>query len=259
MSFKILSKQKLTEFSRLKEKKYRKEFGQFLIEGTRLFQEFLNSRFELSWIVITDSFQKKFGELVKPIQRHYAEQCFLSTEDKLAKISDTENAQGIVAAVKKPSQSEFFWNAESKTVLVCDRISDPGNLGTIMRNADWFGVKEVLLSASCVEAYNPKVVRATMGSIFRLNIFEQQDLSRILKSAKSEGYTTLAADATGDEIIKHVKKTVLILGSEANGISSELLALSDRRVAIARIGGGESLNASVASGILLHELTRVEK
>ncbi len=260
MPIPILSKQKLTEFSRLQEKKYRREFGLFLIEGTRLFREFIESDFELVWVVMAPDFPQKFPDIYKTVLRHYEDRSYMSSEPELRKLSDTENTQGIVAAIRQRKSEPFLWNnsGNSRIVVACDRIADPGNLGTILRCADWFGVRDIVLNVSCVEMHNPKTVRATMGSIFRLNIFENQDLSILLTSAKQEGYHVLAADTSGNRISASDQKSkkILIIGSEAHGVSEELLGLCDYKLAVPRIGGGESLNAAVACGILLHELTR---
>ena len=138
-----------------------------------------------------------------------------------------------------------------------DNISDPGNLGTIIRNCDWFGIKNILLSENIVDYTNPKVIRSSMGSVFHVNLFEGIDAETLLK-LKSQGYEILCADLEGENIFSHQrnKKTILILSSESHGPSKEFLEISDKKICIPKIGDAESLNVASASAVLLAILTK---
>jgi len=136
-------------------------------------------------------------------------------------------------------------------------ISDPGNLGTILRNSDWFGIKNIFLSAESAEIFNPKVIRASMGSIFHINIYENVSVDDILM-LKNSGYNFICSDLKGDSVFNFIKpeRLVLFLANESNGPSEKLLSYIDQVINIPGIGKAESLNVSSASAILLSELTK---
>ena len=186
------------------------------------------------------------------------------SEKELKKISDTVHNQGIVALLKLPEEISCEMG-ENKNWVYLDEVRDPGNLGTILRTSDWFGVKQVALSPKCVDPYNPKVVRGGMGAHFHLKIHTEVDL----KAIKEMGHTVIAADPKGvssemvlEESFGQVssyKKWCLVLGSEVHGISKEIKPLVDQFVAIPGRGKAESLNVAVAAGILLFILSGQSK
>lgn len=152
-------------------------------------------------------------------------------------------------------------NVPGNIIIALDRLSDPGNLGTIMRTAYWFDVKNILLSSNSADPYNPKVIRSSQGAIFHSDITEDADLSKELVKLQSNGFTvflfTLTAEKTLSEISRSVKKTdrsVIVFGSEAHGISKEILDLNFEQVKIKGNSACESLNAAIACGIALYEL-----
>ena len=194
--------------------------------------------------------------------------------DKLfASISDTENPQGIMAVVKMPDKTDFNVLEESSGLLILDRVQDPGNLGTLIRTADAFGAGGIILSEGCADIYNPKVQRAAMGSIFHVPIYRMANLSRVINDLKNTGFKIFAAHLEG-EIIKKAgsrgqgaecraqgaalfaerSKLAVIIGNEAKGISEEIAVLADKLIKIPMPGNAESLNASVAAGIVMYEL-----
>jgi TrmH family RNA methyltransferase len=179
-------------------------------------------------------------------------------ETQLERISGTVHSQGIIAVINQNDDAfnpGSFWNA--KLIVVCDRISDPGNLGTILRTCDWFGVDAVLLNEDCVSVYNEKVIRSTAGSIFHLKIYEDIVLRKALADLKSADFKIVATAAGGKSVFTAAVsgKTVLLLGNEAHGLDPGITALADEVLGIPRIGSGESLNAGVACGIFLAKLT----
>ena len=140
-------------------------------------------------------------------------------------------------------------------VLALDGVSDPGNVGTVIRTADWFGVEAVLLGGDCVELHNPKLVRATMGALFRVPTYEVENVAAELARLRSSGFEIFAAAADGDtrwDAWTSNRRRALVLGSEAEGVSDEARAVGAKSLAIPRKGGGESLNVAIAAGIFLH-------
>jgi TrmH family RNA methyltransferase len=144
-------------------------------------------------------------------------------------------------------------------LVAVDSLSDPGNLGTIIRTCDWFGVDGVLIGRNSVDLYNPKVVRASMGGVFHLRIVDDVDLLSTLSQAKNSGFAVYVTDAGGEahfDRTNYSRKSVIVFGNEAWGISDQIRSLADVRVAIRRYGAAESLNVAVASGIVLSHIHR---
>ncbi len=176
---------------------------------------------------------------------------------ELSKLCDTKTPQGIVGV--------FHFRAESaqellneKIIIALENISDPGNMGTILRNCDWFGIKNILLSPDCAEMYNPKVIRASAGSLFHLNVFEEKDFIGSLITLKESGFKLVCTDLNGSDLYEYQKneKDLIILANEANGPTENLLGICDHKITIPKIGEAESLNVASASAVILSELTR---
>ena len=254
-----LSKEKLKQIHKLKTEKGREKEGRFLIEGLRLCQEALLSMWEVELLLFTPDFIQP--ERGKKLVEGFGEKKFelLALKRKeLEKLSEEKTPQGVTAVVKKKKfLLEGTFLRKAFLLLGLDNIRDPGNLGTIIRTADSAGVDGVLLSKGCVELYNPKVVRSTMGSIFHLPLIEKLDLKEIIPLLKSSGFKILSSEVREGKDYSDVKypdRICLLVGSEATGIDKELLSLSDEKIRIPIYGKAESLNASVATGILLYEI-----
>jgi TrmH family RNA methyltransferase len=160
---------------------------------------------------------------------------------------------------KDPKNEDLLLTLEDKLLLYLDRISEPGNLGSILRSASWFGVKSILLSPECVDPWNPKAVRASAGSIFKLNIFTDLKFIFLKDRFKKKGYqfiSTVVFDGLPLNEWKIGKKTIIFLGQEASGLSKEILKHVDGHINIPGAGNVESLNLSVATGIILYEATK---
>lgn len=264
----MLSANTIKQFASLKQKKERLEQSRFLIEGFHLVEECLNSEYELEYIILrsdvnlqghTTILEKiaKNKTIVEPLP-----------EKQFNKLTDTESSQGIVGVVKrsfKSAKTEGVENADGNIIIALDRISDPGNLGTIIRTAYWFGVKTILLSRECADPYNPKVIRSTQGGIFHTNIIEDADLSEKLGELKSAGHTvylfTLDApnflsELRGKDSFSDDSKSVIVFGNESHGISQEILEAGFDRLKIKGYSESESLNAAVSCAIALYEFTR---
>ena len=239
-----LSKNQLKLITSLQQKKYRVKSNLFFAEGVKVVNEFLNSNLELEQIFcIDDSLFKNRGKVS------------LISGDELKKISTLKTPNNVLALFKIPSSK--FVNSEG-LVLALDEINDPGNLGTIIRLCDWFGIEQLVCSKGTVDCYNPKVVQASMGSLTRVNIV-YTNLESYLTETKKPTYASLMS---GENVYKSKlpQDAVLVMGNEANGISKPILKLLNNSVSIPRFGDlkqTESLNVATATAILLSEFKRL--
>jgi len=253
----MISRKELQYYSSLLQKKHRGIENKFLVEGTKSVVEGVNSDYECEMLFITHNFAEE-NETIIPNLRKSKNKIVTLKQKELEKLSDTKTPQGIAAVFNKP-KLEFSTQAFSSEniIVMLDNISDPGNLGTIIRNCDWFGIKNILLSENIVDYTNPKVIRSSMGSVFHINIFENIS-SDHLRELKSTGYEILCADIEGENIFsyKSSKKKILILSSESHGPSKEIEKITDKKISIPRIGNAESLNVASASAVLLAKLTK---
>jgi RNA methyltransferase, TrmH family len=239
----------------LQQKKNRDVEKKFLLEGWRPLRDALESHFCIEMIAIhpgtsqnpehqsTLALAKKRNVPIKELR-----------EIQLKQISDEVHSQGVVALVQQ--QIEVFdtqYLQSAVCIVACDHVSDPGNLGTILRTCDWFGVDAVLLSEGCVSLYNEKVVRATAGSIFHLKVIENLKLITALSQLKSENFRLIATAIDGKPCKSYIpqEKNILIIGSEAHGVNRDILQLSNEVLSIPRYGRAESLNVAIACGIFL--------
>lgn len=165
--------------------------------------------------------------------------------------------QGILAVIEKDN-SEDKIDYKEDVIVVLDGIQDPGNLGTILRTIDSVGLNQVIVSKETADAYNPKVVRSTMGAIFRVNIIESDNLLDTLKNMKKHKYKIMATSLETQNSIYDVdyNKKVLVIGNEANGVAEDILDYADEKIKIPMLGKTESLNASVATAVILYEYVR---
>ncbi|MNK23906.1 putative TrmH family tRNA/rRNA methyltransferase [compost metagenome] len=245
----MLSKAQISLITSLQNKKYRKQHGLFIVEGIKSVMEFISSSYEVESIFYTDDANTKVGKISHNIKSHKL------TETEFQKISALKSPQGILALVKLPLQQKIVpSNLKNKFSLVLDDVQDPGNLGTIIRTAEWFGIEHIICSIGTVDAYNPKVVQATMGSLARLQI-HYTDLTDFIPATGLKVYGALL---NGQSIYQTVwaDEGLIVMGNEGNGISDEIIALIDQAVTIPRIGQAESLNVAVATTIFCSEIAR---
>lgn len=238
--------------SQLKQKKYRKQRNSFLLEGPVVVKEALEAGADVQRIFILEQL---FAEEEKRgfFDLFHGEIC-LVTHDVMAKLSETENSQGVVAEVVfKSWKLENFYGFSK--VIFLDGVQDPGNVGTIIRTANGMGIDGILLGVGTAELLNPKVVRATMASLMKMPILENVGYED-LKVLKDKGFTFVGADvhdgAKPLESWQPIKRSLLCLGNEAQGLSQELKKLLDGRYFIPMDDGVESLNVGVAAGIMLY-------
>jgi TrmH family RNA methyltransferase len=244
----MISKAKSKFIKSLQIKKYRKQEQCFLAEGRKSILELLNSDFELVMLVATREFLQQYTGLIpKTIE-------VLEVDMKeLQGLGEFQsNDTGIAVARIKPNKPLTIDSNEF--ALVLDDIRDPGNLGTIIRTADWYGVDKIIASAECAEIYNPKVISATMGSFTRVQIF-YTDLAGYLAQFRYEVFGTYLE---GENIhsVKFGKGGLIVIGNESNGISMDVGKYISKRITIPKVGRAESLNAAIATAIVLDNLRR---
>ena len=226
----------------LREKKYRQNTKLFLVEGAKNVLELLASDYAIDSLYVTSEFKKAHAA---KIQR--APEVHIVEKEELAAYGTLEHNDGALAIVRQ--KESLKPNSENEIVLVLDDIRDPGNLGTIIRIADWYGVKHIVCSPSCVDWYNPKVVMATMGSFTRVSGF-YTELPAYLKSQRAPILGTFL-DGKNAHTYAFPKSGILVVGSESHGISREVAKCVSEKISIPSFGGAESLNAAVATGIVL--------
>ena len=233
MKIESLQNKQIIEFNKLKQKKYRDDTGLFLIEGDHLLEE-----------------AKKAGKIYKTIGLDDSYD-YEVTQDILNKLSSQVSKTDQIAVVKKLDEREIQGN-----VVILDNIQDPGNLGTIIRSAVAFDIDSVVLSQTCVDLYNDKVIRSSEGNIFHVNIL-RKNIIDILKELKEKGYTIYSTTVNGSGKFNNDKKIALVIGNEGMGISSDVLKLCDKNITIPMNKNCESLNASVSASILMYEMRKL--
>jgi TrmH family RNA methyltransferase len=248
----MLSKSQISFVNALHQKKQRKEQGLFLVEGSKSIVEFINSSYTIHSIFSTSEATPKLGNLSQKVKLQEV------TDTELKKISALTSPHDALALIQIPERT--IGSAESfkrKFVLVLDGIQDPGNFGTILRTADWFGINDIICSTDTVEAYNPKAVQATMGSLSRMNVYYEELESFLMTSSMPVLGTLLDGDSIYTTNLGN--EGFIVLGNEGNGISESIKNLLTKSVAIPRFGNAESLNVAISAAIICSELKRNTK
>jgi RNA methyltransferase, TrmH family len=250
----------IKEVKALKERKYREEQKLFFIEGIRFVEEALKEKADMQRILVSEQLEEVRGgrEILEKVREQGTEVAVLS--HKLAKeISDTENPQGIFSTIKMREYNLQSILVPGGFFVLLEGLQDPGNMGTIIRTADAAGASGIVLSKGCVDIYNPKVLRSTMGSVFHLPFCLVEDLSEAIITLRRQDIKVCAAHLKGTASYFELDMTggiALIIGNEANGISAAVAETADMLVKIPMPGRAESLNASVAAGLLMYEVVR---
>ncbi|HRZ95914.1 MAG TPA: RNA methyltransferase [Paludibacter sp.] len=250
-----VSKNQIKLITGLTHKKFRDESGLFAAEGTKLVYD-LNEAFECTLLVVTDKWlleNKPFGNMkVETV-----------TSDEFKKVSNLKNPQGVLAVFKKPDIKLDTNSLSSKLSLALDEVQDPGNLGTIIRIADWFGIKDVICSENCADAFNPKTVQASMGALARVKV-HYVNLGIFLNEIPAE-IPVYGTFMDGKDVYDQTltENGIIVMGNEGNGISPEIEKLVTSRLLIPNFPKGEvtseSLNVSVATAIVCAEFRRRSK
>ncbi len=235
----MTSQAELKQFASLRLPKFRQKYGQFMVEGRKAVHEVFHSPLKVVKILATKWYFDK-----NPMEFD----CDIISDQDNLRLSQFDTPPGILAIVEIPQNHQ--WDQNQRLTLALDGISDPGNMGTIIRIADWYGIKQILLSNDCVDVYNHKCIAASMGSFTRIECI-YADLTEILPNKMVFG-----AFLDGQSIYQTqiTEPTILVIGSESHGIRPHLESLISKKITIPKIGSAESLNAGVATAIMLDRL-----
>ena len=280
------------EIRKLKEKKYRKD--KFIVEGIKMLEEAINENASIDLIVIREGMDLsnlisnvlykndadsgvKSKNIIDAISKIKS---ITVTEKVFDTLTDVVSPQGVLAVINKRENGIINQATENNNaseigdkiketenvkidtttdyILALDGIQDPGNLGTIIRTADSANLKQLIVSKNTVDAYSPKVIRSTMGAIYRVNIIEVENLEWTLKDLQKDGFKVVVTSLDTNNSIYDISynKSIVVIGNEVNGVSKEVQELANERVKIPMLGKTESLNASVATGIMIYEYVR---
>ena len=245
----MLSKSQINLLKSLQHKKFRREHGLFIVEGHKSIAEFIDSPYQIEAIYHTTTFDSKVLKLSQKINF-----CEISVTE-LEKISSLKTPQEVLALIKTPNWPALQHDQlEGKFSLVLDGIQDPGNMGTIIRIADWFGIGDIICSDGTVDAYNPKVVQACMGSLARVKV-HYTPLADFLAKIKLPVFGALL-DGENIYDTNFGQEGLVIMGNEGNGLRPEIAKLVSKAITIPRIGKAESLNVAIATALFCSEITR---
>ncbi len=246
----------IKNIKKLKERKYRDLNNEYIIEGIKIIREAIQEKAVIKKVVICEECLANNiinDKLLYEIAKY---DCLYVSKKIFESLTDVSKPQGILAVVEKNNKKEINYNED--IIVALEGLQDPGNLGTILRTLDSANLSQVIVSKDTVDAYNPKVVRSTMGAIFRVNVVEAENFKETLKEMKRHKYKVMCTDLTASKNIYEIEynKKILVIGNEANGISKEILDIADEKIIIPMLGKTESLNASVATSIIVYEYVR---
>ncbi len=228
-------------------RKGREAVNAFIVEGTRMVQEALASSFEVKAVLIREDF-------IPPFAVPQDIPVYSLSVHVFSAVTDTRTPQGIAAVLTKRSLP-----LSGKRFVAMDAVQDPGNVGTIVRTADAAGFDGIILGPECADLFSPKVLRSTMGSIFRMGFSFPQNLVETMQKFRSQGYSVISSQLDGDSFYEREKVSssfILIIGNEGNGISEAVRKTATHHLRLPMRGGAESLNAAVAAGIMMYDLTK---
>lgn len=241
-----------------KSRNLRQKNKRFLVEGLRSVYEAVNSDYTIDFIVISETFLKQADrqelELIANINQKGKIYCI--SEKMFKELSDTVTPQGIMAVAEYKNFDLDDINSDKFLIVALDRVKDPGNMGTIIRSSDAAGADAILLSKGCVDIYNPKVIRSTMGSVFHIPLIKSEDLIQDLIKLKQIGGQVITTHLKAKKYYQEVdfnRSSIIVMGKEDEGVSDDVVKISDEIVKIPMLGMAESLNVSVAHGIMIYE------
>ena len=246
-----LKNPKVSLWRTLKDRKGRKDTGCFLVEGRKMAEEAFSSTYPIEAILVDEALLDTFA---LPAQHPV----YTMPAHVLAAICDTKTPQGIAVVLKMQTAA---LPPQARKLIALDGVQDPGNVGTILRTADCAGLDGILLSEQCADIFSPKVLRATMGSIFRMPVMITQNLPDALMTLRKDGFPILSSQLDGEPFYQRSPigdRFCLIVGNEGNGVSPAVQAVATHRLKLPMRGGAESLNAAVAAAIMMYDLTKEE-
>jgi len=245
----MISLSQIKSYKSLQIKKYRQQAQKFLVEGSKSVLELLDSDFKIEIILTTSQFLTKYGDFLK----NYAGNIEEVSEKVISRISQLKTNESVLAVVNMPSHTDLSYTFKNNIVAL-DSISDPGNLGTILRIADWYGIRTILASEKTVDIYNPKAIQASMGSFTRVKVYYGDLKTYIQKFDKPVIGTYMKGEDVHDFQLRD--PSIILFGSESHGIDPKLESLVDHKLTIPRIGQAESLNVAISCAIVLDNLLR---
>ena len=243
----MITKNEIKFLKSLSQKKYRIQSQKFLVEGKRIVKELIQSNALIDQIYVSEDFINKNADFILFDSNINYE---IISNDVISKIKNTESSQEVFAICLIKNNFDFQIHTP---ILILDNISDPGNLGTLLRSASWYGINNVLVSNNSVDIYNPKVVRSAMGAHFHIDNLQQLSEEKILSILNNESIKTIAAtlNGTSHKDFDPSNNWALILGNEAHGVTESMLDIADEQVSISKSGNMESLNVGVAGSVLI--------
>ncbi len=259
LPYPVLTNEMLKFVKELQDKRTRMQEQLFLAEGEKLVAEALASQVAMEAIIIAHNASERAVEIAHKCSRQGYD-VYQTGSEKFHRISTAQTPQGILAVVQMPEHNLTLWQAPC--ILALDGVNDPGNVGTIIRTAEWFGVRDILLSANSADVFNPKTVRATMGSVFRCRVHSVENLAQAIAThSKEYDCRVLGAELRGTTFLRDVQWTseqqmMIVVGNESHGLSGDVRKQITESVVIEGLQGSysaESLNVSMSVGILLHQ------
>ena len=242
---------------KLKDKKYRDESNEYVVEGVKLVEEAVKENAKIKQIIVCEDTTRTY-EIPTHIMLEIAKYECISVSDKIFNIiTQVTNPQGIMAIIEKNAQDVQI-DYTQDIIVVLDDVQDPGNLGTILRTVDSIGLNQIIVSKGTADAFNSKVVRSTMGAIFRIKIIEVENLAQAIKEMRKHHFKLMVTSLQTENSIYDIdfNKKIIVIGNEANGVSKEIQDMADEKAKIPMLGRTESLNASVAAGVVMYEYVR---
>ena len=242
---------------KLKDKKYRDESNEYVVEGVKLVEEAVKENAKIKQIIVCEDTTRTY-EIPTHIMLEIAKYECISVSDKIFNIiTQVTNPQGIMAIIEKNAQNAKI-DYTQDIIVVLDDVQDPGNLGTILRTVDSIGLNQIIVSKGTADAFNSKVVRSTMGAIFRIKIIEVENLAQAIKEMRKHHFKLMVTSLQTKNSIYDIdfNKKIIVIGNEANGVSKEIQDMADEKAKIPMLGRTESLNASVAAGVVMCEYVR---
>lgn len=247
----------IKHIKKLKDKKYRDESNEYIIEGVKLIEEAVNENAKIKKIIICEDTTRTY-EIPTHIMYEIAKyECVYVTDKIFNSITQVTNPQGIMAIIEKENaDGEIDYTQD--IIVALDDVQDPGNLGTILRTVDSIGLNQIIVSKGTADAFNSKVVRSTMGAIFRVKIIEVESLPQAIKEMRRHHFKLMVTSLQTENSIYDIQfnKKIIVIGNESNGVSKEIQEMADEKAKIPMIGKTESLNASVAAGVVMYEYVR---
>ncbi len=234
----------------MKKSKERQQQGLYVVEGRKMFMEACELGLAEK-AYLSESYASECGSVTCEHE--------IVSDEVFNRIAETVTPQGVIALVKMPERDVKDITEKAQSLLLLEDLQDPGNLGTMIRTAEAAGMDGVILSKTSVDIYNPKVVRSTMGAVFRMPVFYVDDLLGLVKDINLKGFNTLATHLSARKAYfeaDYSGKTAILIGNEGNGLSDEITALAKEKVIIPMSGKVESLNASIAAALMMYEIKR---